>query len=143
DAEGTTWVSFDDVVSVLVADRKETGNELKENTVEKYFEGVERTFRPGQPVHSLGLVERRMVPGEDGRERFRRCLAAPADIVVAYATLLFHDAHFRNQDTVEMRGLLEKGLGRSLGLRDAHLRDAMARVHQHPDLGTFIQYRHT
>ena len=142
DAEGTTWVSFDDVVSALLADRKEAGIELKERTVKQYFEGVERTFRPGQPVHSLGLVERRTVPGEDGRERFRRCLAAPADIVVAYAMLLFHDAHFRSQDTVEMRGLLEKGLGRSLGLRDAHLRDAMARVHQDPELGTFIQYRH-
>jgi hypothetical protein len=82
------------------------------------------------------------VLAEDGRERFRRCLAAPADIVVAYAALLFHDAHFRNQDTVETRGLLEKGLGRSLGLRDAHLRDALARVHQHPDLATFLQYRH-
>jgi hypothetical protein len=143
DAEGKGWVSFDDVVAALVAEcKKETGDELKESTVEKYFEGVERTFRPGQPIHSLGLVERRTVPGEDGRERFRRCLAAPSDIVVAYATLMFHDAYFRNQDTVEMRGLLEKGLGRALGLRDAHLRDAMARVHQHHDLGTFLQYRH-
>jgi len=83
DAEGTSWVSFDQVVAALVQDRTDAGNELKEATVEKYFEGVERTFRAGQPIHSLGLAERRMVPGEDGRERFRRCLAAPADIVVA------------------------------------------------------------
>src|SRR5579871_3363513 len=29
DADGTTWISFDDVVSVLLADRKEAGAELK------------------------------------------------------------------------------------------------------------------
>jgi hypothetical protein len=142
DAEGTTWMSFDQVVTVLIQERKDAGNELKEATVKKYFEGVERTFRAGQPIHSLGLIERRTVPGEDGRERFRRCLAAPADIVVAYATLLFHDSYFRNHDTVETRVLLEKGLGRSLGVRDAQLREALARIHQHPELGKFLQFRH-
>ena len=142
DAEGTTWVSFDQIVATLVQDRKAAGNELSEATVQQYFEGVERTLRAGQRIHSLGLVERRTVPGEEERKRFRRCLAAPADIVVAYATLLFHDSYFRDHDTVETRGLLEKGLGKSLGVRDAQLRDALDRVHQHPDLCTFLQFRH-
>jgi hypothetical protein len=145
DADGTSWTSFDEIIETLVEDRKEVGAELAENTVRNYFEGVERTFRPGQPVHSLGLVERRTIAGERGRDRFRRCAVTPppADIVVAYSTLLFHETYFRSHDTVEMRGLLEKGLGRALGMRDAYLRDALTRVHQNPDLGTFIQYRHT
>jgi hypothetical protein len=141
DAEGTSWVSFSDIVDKLNQNQPDPADPVERSTVESYFEGVERTFRPGMPIHALGLVERRQAANGDGRERFRRSLSSPPDLVVAYATLLFHATFFSAEQTIETRRLLEKGLARSLGVRDQQLRDALSRIHQHHDLGQFIQFR--
>jgi hypothetical protein len=141
DAEGTSWVSFSEIVDKLHQCQPDLSSAVERSTVENYFEGVERTFRAGTPIHALGLVERRLPINGDGGERFRRCLATPADLVVAYATLLFHNQNFAAEQTVETRRLLEKGLARSLGIRDQQLRDTLSRIHQHHDLGQFVQFR--
>jgi len=141
DAEGTSWVSFSDIVDKLNQCQPDPAAPVERSTVESYFQGVEQTFRSGMPIHGLGLVERRQIANEEGRERFRRSLSHPPDVVVAYATLLFHATFFSNEQTVETRRLLEKGLARGLGVRDQQFRDALSRIHQHHDLGQLIQFR--
>jgi hypothetical protein len=146
DIEDVHWLEFAEVVKKLHDRAVEAGkavseSTVSESTVESYFEGVDRSFRPGSPFYGLGLIERRAVEGEVGKERIRRCQVAPNDIAVTYATLLFQHSLFPDQTTVETRVLLEKGLARCLALREHEFRESLARIHQHADLGEFLQYR--
>lgn len=141
DSDGLTWRTTDQIVEALAQSAKDDGKQIEISSVSTYFDGVDNAFRPGRPLYGLGLVERREVPGANGKRRMRRALASPSDIVVAYATTLFQKAFFDGQTTVEARVLLEKGLARLLGLRDADLREALRRITRHPELGQCLQYR--
>jgi hypothetical protein len=146
DLEDAHWLEFDEIVKKLHDRATEAGptvskGSVNETTVGNYFEGVERSFRPGTPFYGLGLIERRAVDGESGKERIRRCQVAPNDIAVAYATLLFQHTLFPEQTTIETRVLLEKGLSRCLALREHEFRESLGRIHQHADLGELLQYR--
>jgi len=141
DADGTSWLTADQIVDALTKTANET-NPIERSSVMTYFTGVEQALRPGWPIHDLGFIERRTIQSE-GSERIRRRATKPADCVIAYGTLLFHHHLFPNQTTIETRILLNRGLARSLGVRDADLREALTRIHQDPVLGKFIQYRRT
>ena len=139
--EDAHWLEFDEVVKKLHSRAVEAGEDVSDTTVGNYFEGVDRSFRPGSPFYGLGLVERRAIDGEPGKERIRRCQVAPNDIAVTYGTLLFQHSMFPDQTTIETRVLLEKGLARCLALREHEFRESLARIHQHADLSKFLQYR--
>jgi hypothetical protein len=141
DAEGLAWRTGEQIVESLTKFATDAGREIEQSTVSTYFEGVDNAFRLGRPLYGLGLMERRESAEGNGKKRFRRALTKPADIVVAYTTTLFQKAFFEGQQTVESRVLLEKGLARSLGLRDADLREALRRITQHAALSQFLQYR--
>src|SRR5262245_34724460 len=69
--EDAHWLEFTEVVKKLhglAVEAGETVSEstVSESTVESYFEGVDRSFRPGSPFYGLGLIERRAVDGEVG-----------------------------------------------------------------------------
>ena len=140
DSEGRNWMSFDEVLESLASESNDGERQYEATATRKRLEGVEKTFRPGWPIHSLGLVERRSVKGERGKERLRRCLSSPSDIVVAYGAMLFQHVLFSNQNTIETRKLVEKGLARALGLSDTRLRESFARLHQHAEFSDFLQY---
>jgi Protein of unknown function (DUF4007) len=142
DVDGGKWIPFDDVIHRLTECMCEQGDVVEVATVKTYFAGVHQSFRPGWPLHDLALVEHRSIGGNRERPRIRRALASPADVVVAYATLLFQQAFFPNQTTLDARVLLERGVARSLGMKDQGYRESLARIHQSPSLGEFIQYRH-
>jgi len=137
--EGKTWWTFEGIVDELGA-HQDSEEELAKESVKSYFEGVEQTFRPGHPLHSLGLVEQREPVGETGRKLTRRKLTCPADVVVAYTSLLYHSVFFSGMATVEARLLLERGMGGALGMRDADIRDSFVRISQHSRLSGFVQY---
>jgi hypothetical protein len=138
DSDGNRWWAVERIVEELFKANGDDGNGVAVTTIQTYFEGVERTFRPGGFVYDLGMVERRKV---DEESRIRRCPARPADIVVAYATVLFHKL-FLDSTTVEARRFLEKGLGRFLGMKDYDVREAWTRISRHSELSGFFQYRH-
>lgn len=140
DSDGLSWRTSDEIVETLTKIAKEGGTEIEASTVDTYFQGVDNAFRPGKPLYDLGLIERREANGENGKRRLRRSLTKPADIVIAYGTILFQKSFFSNQNTVEARLLLEKGLARALGMRDPDLRDAWRRITQQA-FGEFVQYR--
>lgn len=142
DSDGSNWMTFDDIVERLSKCVQEQGHGIEPATVRTYFQGIEQSLRPGGPLHDLLLVEYRAVADDHGKSRLRRCTSNPPDIVVAYATLLFHHSFFSNQNTVEARLLIEKGLARCLGLKDQKLREALTRIHQHPRLSEYLQFRH-
>jgi hypothetical protein len=141
DSDGTSWMTIEQVIDALTKVANET-SPIERASVKTYFSGIEQALRPGWPLHDLGFVERRTIESEGG-ERIRRRAAKPADCVIAYATLLFHQRFFPTQTTVETRVLLARGLARSLGIRDAELREALTRIHQDSVLSRFIQYRRT
>lgn len=146
DPEGKAWWSFDKIVDQLFGPCQEQLNieqSAARNSVKTYFEGVEHTFCPNHPLYSLGLVERRAIPGEDGKERIRRRVVNPPEIVVAYATLLYHSACFSGQSTVDATELLDQGLGHALGMRPSDVRDSLLRIHQDAQLSDFLQYTQT
>jgi len=142
DVDGGLWLRFDDVIENLGGLMASAGQAVEPATVETYFAGVHQAFRPGWPLHDLLLVEQRVIGGERERPRLRRASASPADVVVAYATLLFQQSFFSNQTTLDARVLLDRGLARSLGMKDQGYRDALARIHQSLALGQFVEYRH-
>ena len=139
DADSKRWWTFDDLVEEL-CNCQEDSSRIAEKSVKTYFEGIEQTFRPTWPIYDLGLVERRKVAGDSGKERIRRRRAIPDDLVVLYAALLFQHHFLPTQPTVEAGQLLEHGLGRSLGMRDGDVRDAFVRIHQDSRLGEFFNY---
>jgi len=139
DPEGKSWRTFDDLVEEL-CECQDENSAVAEKSVRTYFEGIEQTFRPTWPIYGLGLIERRRVKGESGKERIRRRRAVPDDLVVLYAALLFQHYYYRSQPTVEARQLLEQGLGKSLGMRDSDVRDSFVRIHQDSQLGEFLHY---
>jgi hypothetical protein len=141
DLDEANWLDFDAIVKKLHGLAVEAGEDVKDSTVSNYFEGVDRSFRPGSPFYGLGLIERRAVEGDTSKERIRRCQVPANDIAVAYGTLLFQHNFFPNQMTIETRVLLEKGLARCLGLREHDFRESLARVHQHADLSAYVTYR--
>jgi hypothetical protein len=141
DSEGLTWRNSDQVVETLTKAAKDGGRQIEVNSVKTYFDGIDNAFRPGRPLYGLGLLERREASDGDGARKLRRALAKPADIVIAYATLLFHRHFYESPTTIEARDLLENGLARVLGLRDADFREALRRVTQHPTLGQCLLYR--
>lgn len=141
DPEINSWLSFDEIVAKLVESQHGDGR-VTENTVETYFEGIERTFRPTWPIYGLGLVERRLVPEESKKELIRRRRIEPKDLIVLYATLLLHNKFFANQSTVEAKQLIDKGLGRMLGIGTGNVRSSLVRIHQDTTLGQFLQYSH-
>ena len=140
DAESASWMSDKIILERLLDRFGGDGNDSTAATVATYFQGVQQSFRPGWPLHDLKLLEHRLV--DPGRQRrFRRSAARPADIVVAYATLIFHKEFCADKTTIEARVLLDKGLGRIIGLGDHDYRKALERIHHHPQLGAFLQYR--
>lgn len=141
DPEINSWLSFDEIIAKLVESQQVDGR-VTENTVETYFEGIERTFRPTWPIYGLGLVERRSAPEESKKELIRRRRIEPKDLIVLYATLLLQNKFFTNQSTVEAKQLIDKGLGRMLGIGIGNVRSALVRIHQDATLGQFIQYSH-
>lgn len=142
DSDGTNWMTCDDIIERLSTCVQEQGHCIEPATVKTYFQGIEQSLRPGWPLHDLLLVEYRSVADDHGKSRLRRCTSNPPDIVVAYGTLLFHHAFFQNQNTVEARLLIERGLARCLGLKDQKFREALTRIHQHPKLSEYLQFRH-
>lgn len=141
DPAGTSWIPFTDVVEQVGQRMREGGNGVELATVKTYFAGVQQSFRAGWPLHDLRLVEQRAVDGDGGGARVRRCVTSPADIVVAYATLLFQHAFFPSNNTVEARVLLERGVAKAIGMRDQAYRDALSRIHQDSKLSGFLEYR--
>jgi hypothetical protein len=139
--EMNSWLSFDEIIAKLV-DSQHGDSRVTENTVKTYFEGIEQTFQPTWPIYGLGLVERRSAPVESKKELIRRCRAEPKDLIVLYATLLLQHKFFTNQSTVEAKQLIDKGLGRILGIGIGNVRSALDRIHQDMTLGKFIQYSH-
>jgi hypothetical protein len=141
DPEINSWLSFDEIVNKLV-ECQHGDARVAENTIETYFEGVERAFRPTWPIYGLGLVERRLAPEESKKELIRRRRIEPRDLIVLYATLLLHNKFFANQSTVEAKQLIDKGLGRMLGIGTGNVRSSLVRIHQDATLGQFLQYSH-
>lgn len=139
DSEGASWLTQEDIIQALYEAAQQAGNPIEKSSIETYFAGVERALRPGSPLYALGLVERRQ--DSDGAQRLRRRVARPSLLVIAYATLLLHRRYFPAQPTVEMRGLLQKGLGKVVGLRDSEVREALGHISNNADLSPFIQYR--
>ena len=139
DPEINSWSSFGEIVSKLNESQK-ADSRVAEKTINTYFEGVERCFRPTWPIYGLGLVERRSAPEESKRELLRRRRVDPKDLVVLYAALLFHDTFFSNQSTVEAKRLFDQGLSRVLGMGISQVRSAFERIHQDSTLGQFLRY---
>jgi hypothetical protein len=140
DADGR-WMSLDDVVSFLATIAEQQKLNITKETVNTYFGGVAQTFRPSGFVHNLGLVEERTVDEGRGRRRVRRGLASPEDVVVAYAAVLLQKECCNSQATVEAREMLNKGLGRILGMKDSGVREALTRVSTDRELSRYVQYR--
>jgi hypothetical protein len=140
DADGASWLSVEEIVERLTQVLAEEGTSLEAASVTSYFQGVEQSYRPGGPLYDLQLIEYRTVD-HGRRDRLRRCAACPADIVVAYGTLLFQHAFYPDKTTVEARMFLDKGLARSLGMNEQGFREALGRIHHHPRLSEFVQYR--
>lgn len=141
DPEINSWLSFDEIIAKLVESQNGDGR-VSENTIKTYFEGIEGTFRPTWPIYGLGLVERRLAPEESKKELIRRRRIEPKDLIVLYATLLLHNKFFANQSTVEAKQLIDKGLGRMLGIGTGNVRSSLVRIHQDTTLGQFLQYSH-
>ncbi|MCP4887984.1 MAG: DUF4007 family protein [Planctomycetaceae bacterium] len=139
DPEINSWSSFDEIVGKLNESQNGDGR-VAEKTVKTYFEGVERTFRPTLPIYGLGLIERRSAPEESKKELIRRRCVEPRDLVVLYATMLFHQKFFANDSTVEAKQLIDRGLGRVLGIGISQVRSTFVRIHQDATLGQFLQY---
>ena len=140
--DGRNWWKFDDLLEEL-AKHQSGDSRVADNSVRTYFEGIEQTLRPTWPTYGLGLVERRRVTGDSGKERIRRRRVSPDDLVVLYATVLFQYRLLPTQATVEARQLLKNGLGGSLGMRDSDIRDAFLRIHQDSKLGELLHYTQT
>lgn len=140
DADGNGWMTEDDVLDRLANRLQELQVAVEVATIKTYFQGVEQSYRLGGPLHDLQLIEYRVVD-HDRRDRLRRCAACPADIVVAYGTMLFQQAFFPDSTTVEARLLLDRGLARSLGINEQKFREALGRIHHNPRLSEFVQYR--
>lgn len=140
DSDGRKWMTVDEIVKDLTDHIQQNGQQVNETSISTYYAGIEQTFRPGWPIYALGLIERRNLSGEAG-QRLRRCLANPADIVIAYGTLLFQKRLFPGQQSIEAKQLLSRGVGKSLGISDFEYREAMMRIHQHQDFSNFLQYK--
>ena len=141
DPGGTVWMPIKEVEEKLEKRMAESGNSVAAKTVETYFAGIQQSFRVGWPLHDLGFLEHRTLDGPEGGLRLRRCVTKPSDVVVAYATLLFQSSFAQNKSTVEARVLLEQGVAKALGIRDATYRDALSRIHQDSKLNSFLEYR--
>lgn len=140
DSDGRKWLTVDEIVKALTEKISEEQNvEYQEKSIKTYFEGVNAAFRPGSPLYGLGLLQRRHIESER-KEGIRRCSVKVADIVVAYAVLLFHKIYFYDHTTVESRSLLEKGVGKSLGLNNIEFRETLTRISQNRKLNNLIQY---
>ena len=114
-------------------------------SLEHYFDGVDKSLQPGSPIYNLGLVERRKIIDRETENKtttlgIRKNIASPSDIIVAYAALLFRSVYFANQETIETRKLLEKGLSKSLGITNSNLRNSLTRIHQDRELSHFLKY---
>ena len=139
DPDGKTWRSFEDIVEELFKSQQEDAK-VAEKSVRTYFEGIDKSLRPTWPIYGLGLIDRRRVPGEVGKERVRRRRTLPHDLVVLYAALLFQKRFAPNHPTVNAPRLLERGLAKVLGMWNSDIRDAFIRINQDPDLGEFLHY---
>ena len=140
DSDGRKWMTLDEIVKTLTEKiSKEQDKEYQEKSIKTYFEGINAAFRPGSPMYGLGLMQRRYIESER-KEGIRRCPVKTADIVVAYAVLLFHKIYFHDHTTVESRSLLEKGVGKSLGLNNNEFRETLTRISQNRKLNNLIQY---
>lgn len=140
DADGRTWMNSDEIVKIIHKELETRKISAAAASVESYWEGVEETFYPGSPIYNLGLVERRKVHGETAKQKIRKCLISPPDVAVVYATLLFRSVHFANQQTIETRMLLEKGVARCLAISNPEFREALKRINQNKELGRVLKY---
>ena len=70
DAEGASWLTQDEIIDTLAEAGRPAGTAIERASVETYFAGIDKSLRPGGPLYSLGLVERRQdADGPDGQSR--------------------------------------------------------------------------
>jgi len=135
------WMLLSDVVDSIRAEARKIGVELADDTIETYFAGVDASFRPGQMLYMLGLIERRKAR-VDGKEKLliRRTSIRPSKELIVYAALLLHRRYFKGQDTVATPDLLNCGLARILGMRDSDLRDQLKQMRHDKGCSALIEY---
>jgi hypothetical protein len=141
DVDSTSWITPNEAVQAMTKLLAGSSDPIEESSVDSYFQGVEASLRPGSPLYGLGLVERR----DDGSNgpRLRRRVVKPPLVVMAYAAMLFQRRFFPTQATIEMRVLLQKGLAKALGVRDADVREGLLNLNQDTGLSRVIQYKQT
>jgi hypothetical protein len=143
DSDGRNWLISGEVIETISNELERNGINSARSSLETYFEGIDRALCPGSPLYDLGLIERRKIP-DKATDRttlgIRKSITYPSDIVVAYATMLFHAFYFSDKPTVETKAMLEKGLARSIGVTNSSLREALTRIHQNRELGQFLKY---
>jgi hypothetical protein len=135
------WMLISDVVDSIRAEGKALGVELADDTVGTYFAGVDASFRPGQMLYMLGLIERRKAK-TDGKEKLliRRTSIRPCKELIAYTALLLHRRFFKGQATVQTPDLLNCGLARILGMRDSDMRDQLSEMRHDNACSSLIEY---
>jgi hypothetical protein len=136
------WTTVEEIVERLNRASPPDGGGQSQATTQTYFAGVDGSFRPGQMLYGLGLVDRRsIVVGGVAKPALRRTSVRPAAGVVACATLLYHTEYHRSAATVTTADMLKCGVAKALGMKDKDYREALAEAHSDQELGTFLQYR--
>ena len=140
DVDGN-WVPVNEVKESLQSESKQLGLSLAKKTIDTYFSGVDASFRPGQMLYMLGLIERRKLK-QDGSLIWliRRTSVRPSRELIVYTALLLQRRYFQGQATVATPELLKCGFARILGMRDADLRDQLSEMRHDNECSSLIEY---
>jgi len=140
DVDGN-WMLINEVKESLLLEAKQLGLDLADKTINTYFSGVDASFRPGQMLYLLALIERRKSKQEGSSTwMIRRTNVKPNRELIVYTALLLHRRYFRGQSTVGTPDLLKRGFGKMLGMRDTDLRDQLSEMRYDKKCSSMIEY---
>jgi len=140
DVDGS-WMPATEVLDGLCSFSDAQGYELTAGTIDSYFTGVDASFRPGQMLYMLGLIERRKTR-QNGATVWllRRACVRPCRELIVYTALLLHRRNFHGQETVRTPDMLDCGFAKILGMRDSDLRDQLSEMRHDSACSSYIEY---
>jgi hypothetical protein len=136
-----SWMALADILQALREEAKRLGLSLADDTVDTYFAGVDASFRAGQMLFMLGLIERR-----ESKQNgipitlIRRASVRPCKELIVYTALLLQRLNFKGQATVATPDLFKCGFARILGIREPDLRDQLNEMRHDNNCSLFIEY---
>jgi len=132
---GDSWIEKDKIIDKLYS---KNPDRLALESLKTYFDGIDASFRPGNMMYMLGLLERRR-DRESGKILIKRNSVEVCNELVVYALMLLQYRHAKDV-TMQTPTIIKMGLPHFLGLTHKMFREKLSNIQSDSNVNKLIKY---